>query len=286
MSNLIEHLDRQSKFTIIRLSFLLTVLLGLIDYITGPEIGFSIFYLLPIALVTWFTGILWGVAISFVASTVWFLADSLGGHTYSHPAIGYWAANMRLGYFLIVSYLMGTMKNLFSATRQLASTDYLTGITNSRSFYQLATAELARARRYNHPLTVAYIDLDDFKKINDLFGHSTGDSVLHSIAQTIKQNIRPGDLLGRLGGDEFAVLLPKTDSETAKLVLERLRNNLLERMRINRWSVTFSIGAITYIALPEEVEDLIIKADLLMYSVKNSGKNMVKYEVVGDKQKD
>lgn len=283
MQNIIEHLNRQSKFTIIRLAFLLTILLGLLDYATGPEIGFSIFYLLPIALATWFTGILWGVVISFVASTVWFLADSLGGHTYSHPAIGYWAANMRLGYFLIVSYLMGTMKNLFSATKQLASTDYLTGITNSRSFYQLAAVELDIARRYNHPLTVAYIDLDNFKNINDLFGHSTGDNVLRLVAQAIKKGVRSVDLAGRLGGDEFGLLLPETNYESAQVLLHKLQKNLLESMEQNRWSVTFSIGALTYTTLPDNIDDIIIKADHLMYTVKNSGKNAIKYELVGEK---
>lgn len=281
MPNIIEYLDRQSRFTIIRLVFLLTVLLGLIDYLTGPEIGFSIFYLLPISLAAWFGGTFWGVVMSFVASTVWFLADSLGGHTYSHPAIGYWAANMRLGYFLIVSYLLGMMKNLLNAARQLASTDYLTGVANSRSFHQLATVELARARRYNHPLTVAYIDLDNFKKINDLFGHNTGDSVLRLVAQAIKKGVRSVDLAGRLGGDEFGLLLPETDYESAHVLLHKLQKNLLESMEQNKWSVTFSIGAITFTVLPADIDDMIIKVDNLMYAVKNSGKNAVKHELIG-----
>ena len=282
MSNIIDHLGKQSKFTIVRIALGLVILIGFIDYAIGPEIAFSIFYLLPIVMTVWFTGILWGVVISFLCSTVWFLADSLGGHVYSQPAIGYWAANMRLGYFLIITYLLGTVKKLFDAQEHSSNTDYLTGITNSRSFYQASTMELARARRYSHPLTVAYIDLDDFKKINDLFGHSAGDNVLKLIAQMIKTSLRSVDLVGRLGGDEFAVLLPETDYDSAQVILHKLRKNLLEIMEQNRWSVTFSIGALTYITsvLPDNIDDLIIKADHLMYSVKNNGKNAIKHETV------
>ena len=280
MSNIIEHLNKQSRFAIVRIAFWLAILLGIIDYATGPEIGFSIFYLLPICLVAWFSGILWAVVISFICSTIWFLSDSLSGHTYSQPAIGYWAANMRLGYFLIISYLLGTLEKMWAIQKHISNIDYLTGVANSRSFHHLADVELARAKRYNHSLTIAYVDLDDFKKINDLFGHSTGDNVLKLIAQTIRKNIRSVDLVGRLGGDEFCLLMPETGYESAQIALQKLRRVLLESMEEARWSVTFSIGALTYATLPDNIDDIIIKADHLMYSVKNSGKNAMKHEFV------
>jgi len=280
MPNIIDHFKKQSRFTIVRLAFWLAILLGLIDYVTGPEIGFSIFYLLPISLVAWFSGILWAIVISFLCSTIWFVADSLGGHIYSQPAIGYWSANMRLGYFLIISYLLVTLEKMWAVQKHIANTDYLTGIANSRSFHQLSDMEFTRAHRYKHPLTIAYIDVDDFKKINDLFGHSTGDNVLKLVAQTIKKNIRSIDLLGRLGGDEFCLLLPETGYESSQAVLQKLRRVLLESMEEARWSVTFSIGALTYTTLPDNIDDIIIKADHLMYTVKNSGKNAIKHELI------
>ena len=227
MPNIIEHLKGQSRFTIVRIAFWLAILLGIIDYATGPEIGFSIFYLLPISLVAWFSGILWAVVISFICSTIWFLSDSLGGHTYSQPAIGYWAANMRLGYFLIISYLLGTLEKMWVIQKHISNIDYLTGVANSRSFHHSADAELARAKRYSHSLTIAYIDVDNFKKINDLFGHSTGDNVLKLVAQTIGKNIRSVDIVGRLGGDEFCLLMPETGYESAQIALQKLRRVLL-----------------------------------------------------------
>ncbi|HLD36416.1 MAG TPA: GGDEF domain-containing protein [Planctomycetota bacterium] len=280
MPNIIEHLKGQSRFTIVRIAFWLAILLGIIDYATGPEIGFSIFYLLPISLVAWFSGILWAVVISFICSTIWFLSDSLGGHTYSQPAIGYWAANMRLGYFLIISYLLGTLEKMWVIQKHISNIDYLTGVANSRSFHHSADAELARAKRYSHSLTIAYIDVDNFKKINDLFGHSTGDNVLKLVAQTIGKNIRSVDIVGRLGGDEFCLLMPETGYESAQIALQKLRRVLLESMEEARWSITFSIGALTYATLPDNIDDIIIRADHLMYSVKNNGKNAIKHELV------
>ncbi|MEK7448876.1 MAG: GGDEF domain-containing protein, partial [Planctomycetota bacterium] len=98
--------------------------------------------------------------------------------------------------------------------------------------------------------------------------------------QTIRKNIRSVDIVGRLGGDEFCLLLPETGYDSAQIVLQKLRRVLLESMEEARWSVTFSIGALTYITLPDSIDDIIIKADHLMYSVKNNGKNAIKHELV------
>jgi len=279
MLNTILYLNKQSKAFIIIFGFVIALFLGFVDYITGPEIGFSIFYLLPISMVTWLAGITWGIVISFACSILWFSADILGGHIYSNPAIGYWAATMRLGYFLIICYLISTVNRILREERHMASTDYLTGIANSRSFYNMANTELERMRRYKHPFTIAYFDLDNFKMINDNFGHTIGDNVLREIAGIIKNNIRLSDLTGRLGGDEFAILLPETDYESAKIVMNKVHKILLDTMKKNRWGTTFSIGVITYLKAPEDVDTMITEVDNLMYSVKNSGKNMLKHEL-------
>jgi len=283
MSKIPERLGMQNKATVIRISFWLAVLIGIIDYIAGPEISLSIFYLLPVALAAWFAGLLWGFGVALFCAVTWFLADMLSGHSYSHQAIGFWAAGMKLGYFLIVAALLGALNKLLAERKLYTTTDSLTGLANTKGFYQLAEIELKKARRYNYPLTFAYIDLDNFKKINDLFGHSTGDSVLQFIAQAIKRDIRPGDWVGRLGGDEFCILMPQTDRAAAKSAFDHLRNNLLESMQSNRWSITFSIGVITFTVFPAEIDDMVIKVNHLMSSVKNNGKNMIKYEEFSDK---
>jgi diguanylate cyclase (GGDEF)-like protein len=144
--------------------------------------------------------------------------------------------------------------------------------------------EINRARRYEHPLTVAYIDLDNFKTINDRFGHSMGDNLLRLVADTIKNNIRLIDTVVRMGGDEFAILLPETGPEAAKAITRKIQKINLELMQKNGWPVTFSIGVVTFISPPSTVDEILKRSDNLMYSAKNNGKNTIKYEVSGIKE--
>jgi diguanylate cyclase (GGDEF)-like protein len=149
-----------------------------------------------------------------------------------------------------------------------------------RAFYDLAQREIERARRFKHPFTIAYMDLDNFKMINDQHGHSVGNELLRIVSETIKKNSRAVDSIARLGGDEFAVLLTETGGESAKVVFSKLHKQIMEVMDRNKWAVTLSIGAVTYITPPNTVDDMLKKADDLMYSVKKGGKNMIKYEAI------
>ena len=128
-----------------------------------------------------------------------------------------------------------------------------------------------------HPFTLAYIDLDNFKTVNDQLGHATGDQVLRTVVSSVKKNIRRTDIVARLGGDEFALLLPETNQESARVVLSKIQDGLLEEMRKNNWPVTFSIGVLTCRVAPPSTDALVSMADELMYSVKHDGKNGVKY---------
>jgi diguanylate cyclase (GGDEF)-like protein len=171
------------------------------------------------------------------------------------------------------------LKNTLELKEQLAKTDFLTGVTNARSFFELADLEINRAKRYQHPFTLAYIDLDNFKTVNDTYGHLIGDSLLRLVADTIRNNIRVTDVYARLGGDEFAVLLPETNPEQSEIAINKVQTQLLDEMKKNNWPVTFSIGAVTFLTPPESVDEMIKKADNLMYSAKKNGKNTKKREV-------
>jgi diguanylate cyclase (GGDEF)-like protein len=138
---------------------------------------------------------------------------------------------------------------------------------------------LHRARRYPHPLTVVYMDLDNFKAVNDHFGHEVGDKLLRMITKIINRNIRSTDAVARLGGDEFALLLPETNGASAGRVIEKLHAQLLAAMKKNGWPVTFSIGVVTFLSQPESVDTMIKLVDDLMYAAKESGKNQIKYDV-------
>jgi diguanylate cyclase (GGDEF)-like protein len=171
------------------------------------------------------------------------------------------------------------LRSAMEREKELARTDPLTGAMNSRAFGELATAELHRARRYERPFTLAYVDIDDFKAVNDRFGHSTGDTLLRLVAETMKQNSRAVDVIARVGGDEFVILLPETGPGPAQVVSRKLQERLLGVVQQNEWPVTFSIGAITFISPPATVDEMLRLADRLMYSAKKSGKNQIRHEI-------
>jgi len=153
----------------------------------------------------------------------------------------------------------------------------LTGVVNPRFFQELAQMEIHRFERYGRSFLLAYPDLDNFKTVNDRFGHPAGDQVLRIVASSARKGLRKSDVIARLGGDEFALLLPETDEESARLALSKIRDGLLEEMRLGNWPVTFSIGVLTCIASPRSAEELVRMADALMYSVKHECKNAMRY---------
>jgi diguanylate cyclase (GGDEF)-like protein len=190
-----------------------------------------------------------------------------------------WEVITRLVFFMIFTTLLAELRRALERERFLARTDFLTKSLNRRAFYLSANHEIQRAQRYLRPLTLAYIDLDGFKKANDRLGHNVGDLILIQVAQVITNNVRAIDIVARLGGDEFVLLLPETNLAGSERVLPRLQQHLLAAMQAQNWPVTFSIGAITYQAPPPTLDEMVKLADELMYEVKNSGKNAIKYAV-------
>lgn len=162
--------------------------------------------------------------------------------------------------------------------RRIAVTDGLTGVLNRRGFDEIARTMTATARRYGHPLSVIAIDIDHFKRVNDVYGHAAGDAVLVGVAQIINAELRQdSDAVSRMGGEEFMVLLPHTDAEGAAIVAERLRRRVMET------PITIGEQAITVTAsfgvrnMPEcgNTERMLIEADAALYTAKQSGRNCV-----------
>jgi diguanylate cyclase (GGDEF)-like protein len=171
-------------------------------------------------------------------------------------------------------------KKILEAQKELAMMDPLTGIANRRAFRKLAIVEIDRSRRYKLPFSVMVIDVDDFKPINDRFGHHTGDRLLMTVVETIKHHLRAIDIIARFGGDEFVVLLVNTAEAAASMVARKLQRQLLDRMKEKQWAVTFSIGLATYHTIPDSFEETIQAADALMYEVKHNGKNDIRHAVL------
>jgi GGDEF domain-containing protein len=122
-------------------------------------------------LITWVSGSRIGIIASFISSLVWLAADAASGNTYSNPLIPFWNTLIRFSFFIIITLLLAALKDALGIEKEFARIDSLTGAVNSRFFYELAQMEIDRSQRYKHPFTLAYIDLDNFKTLNDQFGH-------------------------------------------------------------------------------------------------------------------
>lgn len=252
--------------------------LGWVDFVTGPELTPLVFYLAPVVLVAWYAGRWPGAIIACAGGLAWMLADALTLRDYSHWSIPYWNAVLRLAALVLVSEAVARLRLAHARERELARSDALTGGPNARAFYEVAAAEITRARRYTHPFSVAYLDLDDFKLVNDRLGHLAGDAVLRSVARALSGVLRASDVVARLGGDEFVVLLPEAGAAPARLATEKLRGVLADVVPAHGWRMTASIGVATFLVPPESVDELLAAVDGLLYRAKQGGKNGVAHE--------
>jgi len=271
--------EKQSRSNIVIMSTLLIAATGVLDYVTGPDLSLLTFYLIPVSLATWFAGPATGIALSVLSAVAWSLSDIFLSHTGGHIAVPYWNLFMELSAFFLASSVLAGLRSSLEREQRLGRIDYLTGAVNSRYFAELADREIQRALRYKHIFTAAYLDLDNFKAVNDNRGHQEGDRLLKLVVTTIAESIRTTDIVARLGGDEFLILFPETDSEMARTAVQKIRERLMALMNANDWPVTFSFGLVTFASAPQSVNHLVKLADAVMYEVKNSGKDGMKCSI-------
>lgn len=273
MVKFLANTDPSNRVTLILVGYGLIIFIGVLDYLTGNELAFSVFYVIPIFLITWVAGRKSGLLASFFCASTWLLADAATTHFYSSHLVPIWNTIIRLAFFIIITVLLSSLKS----SLKLANTDPLTSAVNSRYFQEILQMEINRFQRYRHPFTLAYIDLDDFKTMNDQFGHLVGDSVLCSLVSTVRRAVRTTDFIARLGGDEFILLFPEAEEEAAHVICTKIRHSFQKEMMENGWPVTFSIGVLTCRSTPETVDELIRMADELMYTAESRGKDQIKY---------
>lgn len=247
-----------------------------LDSIT-PGFSLSVFYFVPVIFATWFISRRAGAWASVVSAGAWAVM-SYFGKTVPTPFMTIWNTGVRIASFLVVMQLVHVMKESRTTEAQLARTDSLTGVANGRAFSDRANLELATARRSGRPLTLAYIDLDNFKHVNDTMGHTEGDAVLRIVAGALDSRARATDLVARLGGDEFGVLLPNTDADTAPGVLDALMMSVRGAVD-GSWDVGCTIGAMTFTLPPESVDFMLRAADELMYHGKRAGRGRIEHGV-------
>ncbi|MGB9768438.1 MAG: GGDEF domain-containing protein [Dictyoglomus turgidum] len=166
------------------------------------------------------------------------------------------------------------LSNLNRKLEELSIKDDLTGLYNRRKIDQELEKCLYIWERYNRPFSIIIIDIDDFKKINDTYGHLIGDMVLEKISKIIRENIRKSDIASRWGGEEFLILLPETNLQNATLVAEAFRRKIEEANFGIDEKITVSVG-VANIENNESIDSLIQRADKNLYKAKESGKNKV-----------
>ncbi len=276
----IHYLEGQPPFFSAILSLLLVLLLATVDHLIPSELNLSIVYAVPILMGSWFAGVNFGSFIAMTSAILW-LSSEISQFHGGNPWLPYWNMSVSLGFFMMINHLLAALKAGYEREKRLARTDGLTGVTNRRYFYELLQAECLRSRRYRYPLTVAYIDVDNFKTVNDRFGHATGDLLLSLISQCMLKQVRSIDVVARLGGDEFALMLPQTGPQEARIVLPRVQQQLMQIVQEHQWPISFSMGVATFIRLPKTVKEVVDHSDTLMYHVKTHGKNRINYDVVG-----
>jgi diguanylate cyclase (GGDEF)-like protein/PAS domain S-box-containing protein len=170
-------------------------------------------------------------------------------------------------------------KSMEETLRRLATTDALTGVRNRGEFMRCLEAEIERARRYRRPLSLVLADLDNFKRINDRFGHSGGDEALRAFTASCMGLVRQQDVVGRLGGEEFGILMPETDGESALRLAERLRSKVeqlhIEMPGAGTLQMTSSFGVGTLGADGDDAQALLARSDAALYQAKREGRNRV-----------
>ncbi|HEX8171744.1 MAG TPA: GGDEF domain-containing protein [Thermoanaerobaculia bacterium] len=257
-------------------------LVGWLDYATGPEIGLSLLYLMPVAAAGWFGGVASAILIGCAAGAVWLGAD-VALHDAAHLPVSLWNAFTRLviyvseGVFLaLLRRDRDMLRGLLHRETVLARTDAGTSLPNARAFLEVVDAELERVRLTGEPLCLAYVDLDHFKSINDRHGHATGDAVLQHVARALTLATRDADVVARLGGDEFGILLRRVEPDQAAAVGQRVVTCVREiGDQHSEPMLGATVGIVHARTPPQNASELLHAADNAMYAGKSSGKGRV-----------
>jgi diguanylate cyclase (GGDEF)-like protein len=267
----LQFLERQGKVFCLVLGVVFSCLTGIIDHITPNEAIFSIMYLLPISLSAWLTGKRTGNLVALLCGTIWSFDNPRSKSIF----ILAWNFFSITAAFLLVSILVAKVRQMLESEKKLASKDPLTGVMNMRAFSEVVDYEILRLQRENNAFSLAYLDLDNFKAVNDCYGHKMGDILLKSFVDCLTENLRKTDVVARAGGDEFILFFPDTGRDAVRVVLEKIQEKLSDLAEINRWPVTVSAGVMSCSQGGCTLDEIISAADKLMYEVKATGKNNI-----------
>ncbi|WP_456384747.1 GGDEF domain-containing protein [Persephonella sp.] len=239
----------------------------------------GIYWIYTFPLVSFFlkgnkTGFIWNGAFFVIAAVIVYLSYAgVVPIAYSYSELRQAALAYIIVTILAYIYEDALLKSYREVSR-LAVTDQLTGLYNRRYIFRKLEEEIERSRRYGTDLCVILLDVDDFKNINDRYGHDVGDVVLKSIADILRSNTRNVDTVGRLGGEEFVIICPETDAFRGRVVAEKIRKSVEELQVLSLPKISISVGVADFRGY-EGPAELLKKADIALYKAKRSGKNRV-----------
>ena len=282
ISRILGFINAADRSSVLSIAAGLLIVIALLDYLSGDGLASSIFYLIPVALVGWRFDIRVSGPFALVATLAWVFVTLLLGVQPENLLFATWDGFSRFIVYLIFALLLGHVRRSLDQAREMALTDHLTGLANSRYFQELAERELEHCRRHGRPFTLAYIDIDDFKDVNDKIGHSGGDRVIQSIATALSGSIRRVDHVARQGGDEFMLFLHEVDGEQAEQVLQLIHSRVSQALENQGLDVSLSIGGVTWATAPRSLDAAIHTADRVMYQVKRMEKGAVLHRTIGD----
>jgi diguanylate cyclase (GGDEF)-like protein len=251
---------------------------GVVQHRVGPEYSVAVLYLLPVAAAARWAGRIQGVLLSLAAALVWHEVSLLQDPT-APSGPRFWNECAYFGFFATTSWLVSALTISLDRERSRTRTDPVTGAASGRGFYETVHLELERCGRTRRPVTLAFLDLDGFKQLNDRLGRTTGDRLLRRAADVLRRNLRPCDVVGRLGGDDFGLLLPETDGPAATALLARLQKLLPQLTAECGCPVTASIGAATFVRPPDADRAARYVAAQLA-AAKAGGRGRLEHEVV------
>ena len=255
---------------------------GIADELTGAEVNLTVLYLLPIWFAAWFLGAAGGLGIAFASAIAWWAADVATRSYYApRPAVQVLNVAAQLTLFAAVAVLLATLRKGGNRESALVRTDSLTGLLNRRGFLEVARREIARSARSGRPLTVALVDVDGFKEVNEVRGQDAGDHLLGGMGTALRSALRAVDASARLGGDEFAILLPDADVSSIESVLDRLRLVLMQAAAERGAPVTVSLGAATFQRPPASLDEMMRAAGQMLHDAKTNGRNGVRHDAFG-----
>lgn len=249
----------------------LILLLGTFRHATEAEYSLASLAILPVIVLAWGRGLREGLLLALLAAGMWAASDMLADGKFSLSWIPWINGMTRWMTYSLCAYLVAQVRLQFEREHKHATRDTLTNLHNRRAFFEAGAYEVERSKRHAHSLAIAFLDLDNFKQLNDTQGHDVGDLALQTTAQTLKNSLRSSDIVARLGGDEFAIVLPEIGHEEALVLGQKLSeavNQSLEKFS----PVQASVGIAWFEKAEQEFPAMLKAADTLMYEAKESGK--------------